>query len=106
MNSIVKNEAVISAQDLLPRVPVPSDIEGVVESVYDNNGITIDRYSVVAVSPQGETFTVRATPFQERSRGILEIDRGKPVTDDTRIEWWDLPEEVQISVWSAICELK
>lgn len=106
MNSIAAEVNTVASQDLLPRVPVPSDIEGVVESVFDNKGVTIDRYSVVVVSPQGEVFTVRATPFQERSRGVLEVEKGKSLTDDDRIEWWDLPEEVQIAVWSAICEIK
>ena len=91
---------------LIPRVPTRYDIEGCVEAVFDNNGVTIDRYSVVAISSVGVTYRISATADQSLDRGVLEVCQGGvSCHDENPIDWDELPEEVASAVWRVIRDL-
>lgn len=90
----------------LPAVPMDSDIEGSIEAVYDNGGVTIDRYTIVALDREGIAHKIVASTEQSPDKGILECEEGRHQgTDDALISWSDLPLQVQDSVWSVIRRL-
>jgi len=72
--------------------------------VFDNDGFTEDRYTIVLMYEDGESFTVISSANPTHPNGRYSADEGYDDDDvDARdigdeIYWWDLPEEVQKAV--------
>lgn len=90
----------------LSAVPMTSEVERAVQAVYDNNGVTVDRFTIVFTDSEGSYRYLRASVDQDPMRGVLDAFNGKPpLYDDRKIAWSGLPETVRQSAWRAIRDI-
>lgn len=79
-----------------------------VESVFDNGGYTVDRYTISLTSDDGVAFLIACSPRPTHPLGVWSVDEGtyilaEDVEEDDKhigkeIDWFDLPEEVRNTV--------
>lgn len=71
----------------------------VVDAIYDNEGATIDRFSISVAFDGERKRLIRASADQSPQKGIFEVEFGEhQYKDDRKIMWDQLPEDVQLVV--------
>lgn len=97
VNTVVKSP---KHQIIGDTLMIPAGEEGyVIDTIYDNEGATIDRFTI-SVAFEGERKRlIRASAVQSSDKGIFEVEMGEhPYQDDKRISWDDLPEDLRFGV--------
>lgn len=77
-----------------------------VTKILDNQGATVDRYTICIQGPLERECHVLASREQAKDRGIFEHRDGSPEpNDDEPIDWVELPTQVRTGVLRSIGEI-